>query len=300
MVSFIRMSGSIGAVALAGAALTTAVAPAAQAAASSSTTIGVPCRADRLAAAITRANTLGGATLSLPGNCTYSVATPATAADGLPLITGNVLLAGGHNTEIRRTGAASFRLLDVASGGTLFLNSVAVTRGSTAGLGGGILNAGTLIIGGSSRLSGNKASNGGAVSNSNGATARISDTLITGNTTTGVGGGGIINFGTLTLAGSILTGNTAPINGGALNTQPSGTTRISQSTFTLNTSGGLGGAIANLGTTSLTGTTVRRNTASGGGGIATGNAHVTLRASTVTDNAPTNCNPLNTIQGCHN
>ncbi|HMH94424.1 MAG TPA: hypothetical protein VK586_25495, partial [Streptosporangiaceae bacterium] len=108
------------------------------------------------------------------------------------------------------------------------------------------------------------------------------------------------NFGTLTLDGSIVTGNTAPINGGGLNTQSGGTSRISQSTFTRNTSGGLGGGISNLGTTSLAGSTVRLNKASSGGGIATGNTNVTLRGTTVAGNTPDNCSPLNTIQGCFN
>jgi hypothetical protein len=298
MKSFISLSGSLAVVALAGTALT-AAAPAMPALAAGTAPIRVPCRADALAAAITAANGTGSAVLSLPANCTYNVATPATAADGLPIITGSVTLAGGQGTEIRRVGAAAFRLLEVAAGGTLTLNSVSVTRGRTAALGGGILNAGTLIID-QGTLSGNTGSNGGAVSNSAGATARISDTLISGNTTTSVGGGGIINFGTLSLAGSILSGNTAPVNGGGLNTQPGGVSRLAQDTVIKNTSGGLGGGLSNLGTTSLTGTTVRLNKGTGGGGIATGNANVTLRGSTVEDNAPDNCNPAGTIPGCDN
>jgi predicted outer membrane repeat protein len=297
MRSFVRMSGSMAAVALAGAALT-ALAPA-HAMAAGPRTIRVPCSAAALAAAITTANGLGSAVLSLPANCTYSVATPATPSDGLPVITGAVTLAGGRNTVIRRTGVAAFRLLEVATSGTLIMNSVSVTGGRTAGLGAAILDGGTLIVD-EGAFSGNTAGHGGAVSISAGGTARITNALFTGNTTTGVGGGAIINFGTLTLAGSILTGNTAPINGGALNTQPAGTSRISQSTFTRNTSGGLGGAISNLGTTSLAGTTVRLNKASGGGGIATGNTNVTLHGSTVEDNAPDNCNPAGTIRGCFN
>jgi hypothetical protein len=49
-----------------------------------------------------------------------------------------------------------------------------------------------------------------------------------------------------------------------------------------------------------------RNTAGNGGGlsnsggIATGNTNVTLRRTVVRNNTPDNCNPLNTIPGCHN
>ena len=75
---------------------------------------------------------------------------------------------------------------------------------------------------------------------------------------------------------------------------------IFQSTFSHNTSAGLGGGISNLGTTSLNGSQVRFNTGSAGGGIATGNNNVTLRSSIVKKNSPDNCNPLNTIAGCAN
>jgi hypothetical protein len=124
--------------------------------------------------------------------------------------------------------------------------------------------------------------------------------VITANTTTGVGGGGIINFGDLTVTDTTLSRNTAPINGGAVNTQPAGTSRLVNDTVTSNTSGGLGGGISNLGTTSLNHTHVQVNHGSGGGGIATGNTNVTLVSSVVSGNIPNNCNPLNTIPGCHN
>lgn len=297
MRSFVRMSGGVAAVALAGAALT-ALAPG-QAMAAGPRTIQVPCSATALASAITAANGLGSAILRLPSTCNYLVTTPATAADGLPIITGTVTLEGGPRTVITRASASSFRLLEVAASGTLITSSVSVTGGKTAGLGGAILNGGRLVVD-QGTFSGNTAGNGGAVSNSAGGTVRITDALLTGNTTTGVGGGAIINFATLTLDGTIVTGNTAPINGGGLNTQSGGTSRISRSTFTRNTSGGLGGAISNLGTTSLTGSTVRLNKASSGGGIATGNTNVTLRDTSVVANTPDNCNPANTIPGCFN
>jgi predicted outer membrane repeat protein len=296
MRSFTRLSGGMAAVALTGAALT-AMAPAPAMAAGR--TIRVPCSANALAAAITRANGLGGAVLSLPDGCTYDISTPATASDGLPVITGAVTMTGGPTTAITRASATAFRLLEVAAGGTLIMNSVSVTRGSTTGVGGAVLTAGTLVID-EGTFARNTAANGGAVSISAGGTARITDALFTGNTATSVGGGAIINFGSLTLDGSIVTGNTAPINGGGLNTQPGATSRISQSTFTRNTSGSLGGAISNLGTTSLAGSTVRLNKGSGGGGIATGNTNVTLRGSTVANNTPDNCSPVNTIRGCFN
>lgn len=264
--------------------------------------VKVPCRTSALAAAITTANTAGtltGTVLRLAAGCTYSIVTPAVAATGLPAITGKVTLAGGPRTVIRRDPAAAtqFRILDVAAGATLRVAGLSILNGSAAGLGGGVQNAGTVVLR-RTTLAGNRAGNGGALANIAGATATVSRSVFTANATTGVGGGGIINSGTLTVIGTLLSANTAPINGGAVNTQPGGVTRLLQTTVTNNSSGGLGGGISNLGTTTLVGTLVRRNRGSAGGGIASGNTDVFLPRSVVRDNVPGNCSPVNTIQGC--
>jgi hypothetical protein len=300
MGAFVRMSGIMTGVALAGAALT-AGAPAARAATAALGNIKVPCSTAALVADINAANSHGGATLLLAGNCTYSITTPMTPADGLPAITAPIGLVGGTNTVISRDVLAptAFRILDVTAAGALRVSGVTIRNGNTAGFGGGIQNAGTVQLT-EVVFTGNNASNGGALANAGGATADVIDTVMDANTTTGVGGGGILNLGTLMLTGSTLSGNTAPINGGGLNTQPSGISRIIQSAFFHNTSGGIGGAISNLGTTSLTGTIVRLNRGTAGGGIATGNNNVTLRVSTVSSNIPDNCSPVNTIPGCVN
>jgi hypothetical protein len=261
--------------------------------------ISVPCSTVALTTAINDANTNGGAVLSLASNCTYDITVPAIVADGLPVITGRVTITGGGpSTVIERDAVPLFRIFEVAVGGNLVLNHVLVQDGSTAGLGGAILNGGTLTVTHSFFYT-NTAGNGGAISNSAGATASVLSTLIQNNTTTGVGGGAIINSGSLTVTGSTLKANHAPINGGAINTQAAGTTVISSSSIILNTSGSLGGGISNLGTLRVTGTEIRMNTGTSGGGIATGNSNVTLVGSVVQDNTPDNCNPLNTIPGCH-
>jgi hypothetical protein len=296
----VRRPGIMASVALAGAALT-AAAPAVQAQAMTAGpgVVNVPCSISALVTAINTANSGGADTLLLAGNRTYGIKIPATAPDGLPLITGHVGLVGGPGTVIRRSPAAltAFRVLDVAAGASLRVSNLSIRNGNTAGLGGGIQNAGTLWVS-KVTFSGNKAGNGGALSNSAGATATIYNATIAENTTTGVGGGGIINSGTLTLDESSLSDNHAPINGGGLNTQGAGISHIIQSQFVRNVSGGLGGGISNLGTTTLYGTSVRFNRGSAGGGIATSNTNVTLQKSTVTDNTPGNCSPPGTIPGC--
>lgn len=298
MGSFNKISGGVAAFALAGAMLMVAPAAAqAQPLASGLGGIGVPCSTDALATAISNANANGGGVLDLAANCDYDITAPATVADGLPVITGRVTITGGGSTVIDRDAGALFRIFEVATGGSLILNHVIVEDANTAGLGGGILNGGTLQVSFVNFVS-NTAGNGGALSNSAGATASVLNSQMKDNTTTGVGGGGIINFGALTVSGTTISGNHAPINGGGLNTQSSGVSRISSSSFVHNSSGSLGGGMSNLGATVLTGTEVRLNTASSGGGIATGNANVTLHASIVQDNTPDNCNPVNSIPGC--
>jgi hypothetical protein len=300
MGSFVRRPGMMTGVVLAGVALTVAVpAAAAQAKAAVPGVINVPCSASALKTAIIAANGGGAAVLALSANCTYSIVAPASATDGLPPVTGHFGLVGGGNTVIRRGTAAlsAFRVLEVASGASLLVSSLSIRNGSTAGLGGGILNGGTLRIR-NVTFFGNKAGNGGALSNSAGGTAILDNATISGNTTTGVGGGGIINYGALTLTESSLSGNRVPINGGGLNTQPGGISHVIQSQIVSNVAGGLGGGISNLGTTTISGSSVRFNKGSSGGGIATGNTNVTLKTSTVTSNTPDNCSPIHTIQGC--
>ena len=297
MGTFARTTGGIGAAVLTGVALTASSTPAH--AAAGRRVIRVPCSSPALANAITTANGLGAATLRLAPHCNYTITTPATATEGLPVITGDVALVGGPSTTIRRdpTVAALFRILNVAVGGTLHVKGITILNGRIAGLGGGILNAGVLLVN-HATLAGNTGNNGGAVSVSAGARAVITRSVLSSNPTTGVGGGAVINFGALTLTESRVTGNTAPINGGGINTQPGGTTRLTHDTLDHNSSGGLGGGLSNLGTTTLQNTLVEQNKGSAGGGIATGNTNLFLRRSIVRNNIPNNCNPLNTIPGC--
>jgi hypothetical protein len=290
------LTGGIGIAVLAGPALVAALT---SAPASAADAVRVPCDTAALAAAITTANGGGPSILRLARNCVYGIGIPATAATGLPAISGNIRLIGGPGTTIRRDPAAAtdFRVIEVLAGGTLRIAGISINNGRTTGLGGGIQNAGTLGLDQTSFV-GNRAANGGAVSNTAGARAVITRSTLATNTATSVGGAAIINFGDLTVLLSRLTGNQAPVNGGGINTQPGGVSRLVRSIVDHNTSGGLGGGISNLGTTSLDRTVVRFNRGSGGGGIATGNTNVTLRRSVVTNNTPDNCSPLNTIPGC--
>ncbi|WP_214317884.1 hypothetical protein [Nonomuraea sediminis] len=300
MGSFSRIVGGIGAAALAGITVG-AVPPSAQAMSRPAKAVNVPCDPDALVAAIRTANGNGATRLLLSPVCVYNYTTTTAPDDALPIITGDITLVGGPGTTIRRDPSTSsaFRLLEVASGGTLHVQWISILNGRTAGLGGGILNAGTVVLN-QTIMARNHASNGGAFANTAGANATISLSVFNENSTTGVGGGAIINFGTLTMSTSSLTKNSAPINGGGLNTQANGVSHLIQSTVDGNTSGSLGGGVSNLGTTTLDRVAVTRNKGSGGGGIATANDNVSIRSSIIRDNTPDNCSPANTIPGCVN
>jgi hypothetical protein len=261
-------------------------------------TIKVPCSTAALISSISAANAAGKGKLRLASSCMYTFTAPASVDTALPPITGDISILGGFDTRLSRSSSApSFRIFDVVSGAKLHLEGVTLDGGAIAGLGGGIRNAGTLelhkVI-----FKANLAANGGGVANLAGATAKINLCQFISNSTTSVGGGAMINFGTLNLYSSIVFNNTAPINGGGINTQPSGDTSIVLSKLTGNTSGSLGGAISNLGKTSISASTITSNTGSAGGAIATGNSNVDIFLSIIKNNQPDNCNPVNSISGC--
>src|SRR3954469_8643607 len=64
--------------------------------------IPVRCSVAALVTAISAANSAGGArTLNLARGCTYTLVDPDNAANGLPVITGEITINGSHST-IRR------------------------------------------------------------------------------------------------------------------------------------------------------------------------------------------------------
>jgi len=264
-------------------------------------TINVPCSTDSLVSAINSANAnADGGTLTLAPHCTYTITTPATAADGLPVITGNVTIKGQAATITRDETAGRFRIFDVVSGGTLNIDFLTISNGNTTGLGGAIQLAGTATVS-NSTLTGNTAGNGGAIAANASANLTVTTTTFHDNTATSVGGGGMIVFGIAHVTRSTIDGSTAPINGGGINVQPSGQLTLTNSTLVNNTSSSLGGALSNLGTTTVTNVTFSGNTGSDGDAIATGNNNVTIANSIIDDETDHNeCSPSGTISSSYN
>jgi hypothetical protein len=276
--------------------------------------VNVPCSTPSLITAINAANAIGSGTLLLASHCTYTLTSAAGTGrgpDGLPVITGNIALIGGHSTQITRSStAAAFRIIEVAAGAVLTLRNIWLSGGNadatvpTNDTGGGILNSrGTLEVR-NVTLFNNTADSGAGISNDSGR-ADVSFAFIENNSTRtgGGGGGGFYNDGSLVINESILRGNHANTNGGAIYNGQGGRTETIQTTIDRNSAGANGGGVYNAtdGRVILLRTLVDRNTATTtGGGIFNAGipGRVTIPGSLVTANTPNNCRPAGSVPGC--
>jgi hypothetical protein len=223
---------------------------------------------------------------------------------------GNMVISGNHTS----------RVFAVAANVHVAVAGLTMVAGQTNSPGGGISNAGTLLIS-DSVVSGNSTiaspyAYGGGIANSGDLT--LSDSTVVGNSaiggTTGVGGG-IYNYGALAILNSAVIGNGAGpanygyglgggvYNAGALTITSStingnssgsaaggvydayGTVIVRDSSISGNTTGGQGGGLYNYsGIVAIVGSVVAANTAySEGGGIANGGT-LSVSSSTIAGN----------------
>ena len=265
----------------------------------------VPC----LINAIKAANANGEANTIRLAAGTYTLTAPDTPGNGLPVITSPLTITGrgADTTSIARDFfmAPEFRILRVAPTGSLTLKRLTLRGGELSfGVGGGILNSGTLTLV-HTRLAGNSAFAGSGILTDGGTVTiahsifefnpgRFSGVLhITGSTVTlhattvtrnfAQGLAVIVNdeffgdssAGTLIITESAIIDNGADVSGGIFN---SGTMVITNTTIAANHPGtpgfpGGGGGIVNSGgTLLLTNSTVAGNISfdSGGGITQTG------------------------------
>jgi parallel beta-helix repeat protein len=124
------------------------------------------------------------------------------------------------------------------------------------------------------------------------ASVSLTNSSVSGNTTSGSGGGIDAFEGSGVLTNSTVTGNTAGQNGGGINMTP-GSFTLNNSTVSGNTAGANGGGIYLTGVDSdltLTDSTVSGNTATSGGGIFNDLGSVTLSGTnTFFNNVPEDC-----------
>ncbi len=221
---------------------------------------------DGLVAAITTANSSGGATtITLASDTPFdftSANNSTKGANALPVITGNITIAGSGAT-IERTGSPAFRLFDVANGGSLTLQDLTLQGGEASGdgaaaEGGAIYSSGTLNLS-AVLVQGNKAvgANGG----------------VDGAGADAFGGGLYVAGGIASLINDTLSGNIAQGGAGGAGDDGvptvDGTPGLPGGAGGAGTGGGLG--VEDTTSVSLINDTLSGNSAQGGGGGSGGN-----------------------------
>jgi hypothetical protein len=198
--------------------------------------------------------------LAASGNYTLTaVDNTDLGGNGLPVITGTVIINGNGSTIVRSSAAETpdFRILRARSGSNLTLRDLTLTNGAVT--------------------SGATDDQFGGALNSFGALT-LESTRILSNTA-GVGGGGLLlGAGPVVISDTLVAGNSAGASG--------------------QTNGGGGGLQVQAGTVALTGVTIENNSAPDGGGLVTvadneSPLHLTINRSTIRNNTATGSdNPL--------
>jgi hypothetical protein len=293
------------------------------------------------------ADTAVGDANCTPGNCSLrqaiSAANGATGRRVVVVPGGTYLLTNGElvvsaDMDIRG-GDAARTVIDAANAsrvfnvqrGTVVIAGITAQRGNggvyrgtaPSGLGGAILNAGTLTLA-HAMVSASVADYGGGILNSatltlvdttvarntsrqglgagvrsvNG-TLTVTDSTISGNNAAAQGsgtsgGGGIaVSGGTAQVSGSTVVGNVSGGNGAGIFVYANGRLSVANSTFNGNTSSNRGGAIAvEAGSGTVVNSTLAGNVGFGGALFTTGTLSVTnsiLAASTLGGSPVNNC-----------
>jgi hypothetical protein len=163
-------------------------------------------------------------------------------------------VATGTYTENDSVAASSLNSLTIAGAGASTTTVNGNQKGSEF-----LVSAGTVTMSGLTMTDGGGQYCPGGIANYG--TTTLTDSTVSGNTTSKICGGGIYNGGTMALTDSTVSGNTAPSGGGIYNVR---TMTLTDSTVSGNTAID-GGGIYNEGTMTLTDSTVSGNTAIDGG-----------------------------------
>jgi hypothetical protein len=208
-----------------------------------------------LITAITTANNNGQNDVINLGACTYLLnVTNNTAggngSNGLPAIVdsqiqGTLTINGNGPTVIERinsSGTPSFRIFYVEANANLTLNNVTIRNGYRMGGSGFVVNGGGAIL-------------------NNGGTVTITNSTLSGNSSSAGGGGVLNNRGTVNITNSTFANNrSSNQSGGGLYNASGATANITNSTFSGNSALASGGGIySTSGTVSITNSTLSGN-----------------------------------------
>lgn len=264
--------------------------------------------ADRcsLRAAVQEANASGGGEIDLQRGTTYVLTVGGTgedaaAAGDLDVTSG--ISVDGHGATVDANGID--RVFHVTGGAALRVQDLTITGGVANGMptpansGGGVLNAGELVVN-RSVVTGNTATRaGGGIEASAGSTTTVQRSTLSDNTTgPGPGNGGGLHItmsGEVTVDRSRVTGNTAAQEGGGLWNDAASTMMVSRSVISGNSAdgtkadGGGGGLFNNGGTMTVDRSEVRDNRADvgsgSGGGILNLGGELTVEDTVVDGNS---------------
>jgi hypothetical protein len=209
--------------------------------------------------------------------------------NGELLITNDLTIAAA-DADIAIDAGGNSRVLEIAAGNNVTLDSLIITNGHVSDLGGGILvdHDANLILT-NCTVAGNSADGlGGGVYVTNSSTITINNSSLSGNSTSAAGGG-IANDGSVLVAtGSSFSVNSAAAGGGILN-QNNGIVTLNNSTLSGNIATNFGGGILNTNgsTATINNSTISDNACPSdqGGGIDNWGA-LTINNCTVAGNHP--------------
>lgn len=199
----------------------------------------------------------------------------ATTIDGLGA--GQVAVSGNGLSTVFMIDAGVSATIE---GLTITGGQASVAYGTGNKAGGGIYNAGTLVLEGDA-ITGNAAATYGGGFFNDGGSVTVADSTLTGNSAQF--GGGFFNAGTVTVSESTLAGNSASSSGGGFYSQ--GTVTLTCSTLAGNSAAACGGGFYSNNTATVTACTLSGNSAGSDGGGFFNSRNVTVTQSTLAGNS---------------
>jgi CSLREA domain-containing protein len=198
-------------------------------------------------------------------------------------ITSTLTISGPGASLLTVSGASAMRVISVTSGITVNLSNLTIANGCCVPDGGGINNAGNLILA-NTRFSGNNAGSGGAIANNG--TLSITNSTFTSNGS-GVYGGAIYNNSIVNLTNTTLDNNSAVSGGGGIANFSA--LMIANTTFYSNSTQADGGGIYTVGLLDITNATFSGNSAASAGGIVVVGGPTSLRNTILANSPGGNC-----------
>jgi predicted outer membrane repeat protein len=200
-----------------------------------------------------------GDTITFSVTCPSS--SPITLASTIDINT-NLTIDGPGASELVVSGNNAVEDFDVPSGVTATISGISIEDGNNDD-GGGIVNSGTLTVT-NSMISGNTSSGlyGGGIYNNEG-TLTVTDSTLSNNNAVERGGAIYSIEGNLTIVDITVSGNTSDLGGGIYN-GTDGMTSITDSTISGNSAEANGGGVYNVGYLEVTESTFSGNSATTG------------------------------------